>query len=150
VTIQEPTQVTSCCNLLAPVRQLPSNSRSVRMSFLQVRRMFIVEQCLASRSYLTCRNEFRDAFPDPPVPNKSTVSRLVNRFRDTGLFTGLHQTWGKEWMLKGMDISNTYITFFFWFQCNFFLDKQHVRNRLRDFSITLYVKSERHILREPC
>jgi hypothetical protein len=28
VTIQEPTQVTSCCNLLAPVRQLSSNSRS--------------------------------------------------------------------------------------------------------------------------
>jgi hypothetical protein len=27
------------------------------------------------------QNEFRDTFPDSPVPNKSTVSRLVNRFR---------------------------------------------------------------------
>jgi hypothetical protein len=84
VTIQDPTQVTSCCNLLAPVRQLSSNSRSARMSFSQVERVFIVEHYLVSRSYLTCQNEFRDTFPDSPVPNKSTISRLVNRFRNTG------------------------------------------------------------------
>jgi transposase len=54
------------------------------MSFSQVQRVFIVEHYLASRSYLTFQNEFRDTFPDFPVPNKSTVSRLVNRFRDTG------------------------------------------------------------------
>jgi hypothetical protein len=54
------------------------------MSFSQVQRFFIVEHYLASRSYFTCQNEFRDTFPDSPVPNKSTVSRLVNRFRDTG------------------------------------------------------------------
>jgi hypothetical protein len=53
------------------------------MSFSQVQRVFIVENCLASRSYLTCQNEFRDTFPDSPVPNKATISRLVNRFRDT-------------------------------------------------------------------
>jgi hypothetical protein len=74
----------SCCNLLAPVRQLSFNSRSARMCFSQVQRVFIVEHCLASRSYLTCHSEFRDTFPDSPVPNKSTISRLVNRFRDTG------------------------------------------------------------------
>jgi hypothetical protein len=39
---------------------------------------------LASRSYLICQNELRDTFPDSSVPNKSTISRLVNRFRDTG------------------------------------------------------------------
>jgi hypothetical protein len=33
---------------------------------------------------VTFQNEFRDKFPDPPVPNMSTISRLVNRFRDTG------------------------------------------------------------------
>jgi hypothetical protein len=54
------------------------------MSFSQVQRVFIVEHCLASRSYLTCQNEFRDTFPDSPVQNKLTVSRLVNGFRDTG------------------------------------------------------------------
>jgi hypothetical protein len=37
VTIQEPMQVTSCCNL---------------------QRVFIAEHYLASRSYLTCQNEF--------------------------------------------------------------------------------------------
>jgi hypothetical protein len=54
------------------------------MSFSQVQQVFIVDHYLASRSYLTCQNEFRETFPDPPVPNKSTISRLVNRFRDTG------------------------------------------------------------------
>jgi hypothetical protein len=84
VTIREPTQVTSCCNLLAPVLQLPSNSRSARMPFSQVQRVFIVKHCLASRSYSTCQNEFRDTFTNSPVPNKWTISRLVNGFRDTG------------------------------------------------------------------
>jgi hypothetical protein len=54
------------------------------MSLSQVQRVFIVENYLASRSYLTCQNEFRDTFPDSPVPNKSTISRLVNRFCHTG------------------------------------------------------------------
>jgi Fe2+ or Zn2+ uptake regulation protein len=54
------------------------------MSFSQVQRVFIVEHYLASHSYLTCQNKFRDTFTDSPVPNKSTISRLVNHFRDTG------------------------------------------------------------------
>jgi hypothetical protein len=74
VTIQETTQVTSCCILLAPVRQLSFNSRSARMSFSQLQRVFIVEHYLVSRPYLACQNEFRDTFTDS----------LVNRFRDTG------------------------------------------------------------------
>jgi hypothetical protein len=77
-------QVMSCCNLLSPVLQLSLNSRSARMSFSQAQRVFIVEHYLASRSYLTCQNEFRDTFPYSPVPNKWTISRLLNRFRDTG------------------------------------------------------------------
>jgi hypothetical protein len=31
---------------------------------------------MISRSYLTCQNEFTDKFPDSPVSNKSTISRL--------------------------------------------------------------------------
>jgi hypothetical protein len=58
VTIQEPTQVASCCNLFGPVHQLSSNSRRARMSFSQVQRVFIVEHYMTSRSYLTCQNEF--------------------------------------------------------------------------------------------
>jgi hypothetical protein len=30
-----------------------------------------------------CQNEFRDTFPDSPVPNKSTVYHLVNCLHDT-------------------------------------------------------------------
>jgi hypothetical protein len=82
--MQEPTQVRSCCNLLARGRYLSFNSQSARMWFSQVQRMYIVEHYLTSRSYLTCQNEFRDTFPDSPVPNKWTLSRLVNRFHDTG------------------------------------------------------------------
>jgi hypothetical protein len=35
-------------------------------------------------SLLICQNEFIDKLPSSLVSNKSTVSRLVNRFRDTG------------------------------------------------------------------
>jgi hypothetical protein len=79
VTKQEFTQVMPCCNLLAPVHQLSFNSRRARMSFSQVQRVFIVEHYLASHSYFTCQNEFRDTFPESPVPNKLTISCLVNR-----------------------------------------------------------------------
>jgi hypothetical protein len=84
--LQELTKVTSyyvtpCCNPLAPVCQLSSGSRSARMCFSQVQQVFIVEHYLASRSYLTCQNEFSNTFPDSPVPTKSAISRMVNRFR---------------------------------------------------------------------
>jgi hypothetical protein len=81
-----------------------------RMYFSQVQRVFIVENYLACRSYITCQNEFRDTFPDSPVPNKA-ISRLLNRFRSLQkIFAGLHGTWGKQWIhasLNAVDISNT-------------------------------------------
>jgi transposase len=51
--------------------------------FSQVQRVFIVENFLASRSYETYQNDFKDTFSDSFVTNKSTISRLVNRFHDT-------------------------------------------------------------------
>jgi hypothetical protein len=72
----------SRCNLLAPVCQLSFSSRSARMSFSQVQRVFIVEHYLSSCSYLTCQNDFRNTFPDSAVPNKSTIFHLVNCFHD--------------------------------------------------------------------
>jgi hypothetical protein len=92
VTLQKPMQVTSCCNLLAPVRQLSFNNRSAKMSFSQVQRVFIVEHCLASCSLLNCQNEFRDTFPDSSVPNKSTIYRLVNRFRELCISNAIAET----------------------------------------------------------
>jgi hypothetical protein len=70
---------TQCrCNLLVTVRLLSSNGPSVRTPFSQVQRVLIVEHFLASRSYLTCQNEFRVIFPDSPVPNKPTISPVTN------------------------------------------------------------------------
>jgi hypothetical protein len=66
------------------------------MSFSQVQRVFVVEHYLASRSYSTCQNEFRDTFFDSPVPNKSTISRLANRFRDTGTVQRVASTMKKR------------------------------------------------------
>jgi hypothetical protein len=142
VTIQAPTQVTSCCNLLAPIRQLSSKSRNARMSFSQEQRVFIVEHHLASRSYLTCQNEFRDAFPDSPVPNKSTISRLVNRFHDTGTLNRVASNmrirvnrWTR-WTFSTLNMS----LFVSDFDVIYFLtNRTCVRNGLRDFSTILYM-----------
>jgi hypothetical protein len=81
------------------------------MSFSQVQRVFIFEHYLASRSYLTCQNQFRDTFPDSPAPDKSTVSRQVNRFRDTGSVQDRNRS-GRPSVLSddsldAVDISNT-------------------------------------------
>jgi hypothetical protein len=69
--------------LASPVLQHTFHGRSARKSFSQVQHVFIVEHYLATRSYLTCRNEFRDTFSSSSVQNKSTVSPLLNLFRDT-------------------------------------------------------------------
>jgi hypothetical protein len=147
MTIQEPAQVMSCCNLLVPVCQLSSNSQSARMSFPQVQWVFIVKHYLASRSYLTCHNEFRDIFPDSPVPNKLT-SCLVNHFRDTGSMQDRnHSSWPSVLMrasLNMVDIFNTWYNIDFLFSdfnvIYFLTNRTCVRNGLRDFLITLYIK----------
>jgi hypothetical protein len=105
VTTQEPTHVISCCNLLTPVHQLPSNSWSARMSFSQVQWVFTVKHYLASCSYLTCKNEFRDTFPDSHVPNKSTISRLVNCFHDTGSVQGRNR-YSRPLVLSGSNLDD--------------------------------------------
>jgi hypothetical protein len=145
VTIQEPTQVTSCCNLLASVRQFSFNRRSTRMSFSQVQWVFIVEHYLASHSYLTCQNEFRDTFPDSPVPNKSTISPLVNRFRDTGTLQRVASNMRKRVNAciaeRGGQFQHFIQHCFLFSDFNviyFLTNRTCVRNGLRDFSITLY------------
>jgi hypothetical protein len=51
--------------------------------FSLVQRVFIAENYVASRSHLIWKSEFRVTFPDFSLPNKSTVSRRVNSFRET-------------------------------------------------------------------
>jgi hypothetical protein len=81
VTVQEPTHGAKC-GLFARAGQSFFTSRSAGMSFSQV-------HCVASRSYLTCQNEFRGTFPDSPVPNKLTVWWTVSVTQE--LFTVLHE-----------------------------------------------------------
>jgi hypothetical protein len=43
---------------------------------------FILEHYFSTRSYAECQNAFRNSFPDSVVPNKSTIQRLVELFRE--------------------------------------------------------------------
>jgi transposase len=52
--------------------------------FLQDQRVFILEHYFSTRSYAECQNEIINSFPDSVVPNKSTIQRLVESFRETG------------------------------------------------------------------
>jgi hypothetical protein len=143
VTIQEPKQVTSCSNLFAPGRHLYFNSRSGRMYFSQVQRLFIVEHYLASRSCSPCQNEFRDTFTDSPVQNKSTMSRLVNRFRDVGTLHRVASNMRKT-VNVCIDVRRGYFQHFFtlFLYSDFnviyiWINRTCVRYGLRDFFITL-------------
>jgi hypothetical protein len=71
---------------------------------------------------LNCKNKFRDAFPDFCLPNQSTVSCLVNCFRDTGSVQDRNSScWLKA--QKAAVISSTKYNNFFWLQRNLFFDK---------------------------
>jgi transposase len=52
--------------------------------FSQDQRVFILEHYFSTQSYAECQNTFRNSFPYSVEPNKSTVERLVDRFRETG------------------------------------------------------------------
>ncbi|KAJ8874175.1 hypothetical protein PR048_025017 [Dryococelus australis] len=54
------------------------------MAFSQERRVFIVEHYFATRSYARVADEFRLRYPDTTVPNNATITRLSNRFRESG------------------------------------------------------------------
>jgi len=56
----------------------------VNLSFSQEQRVFLVKQYFASRSYACVVDEFRVKYLDVAVPNNSTITRLITRFRETG------------------------------------------------------------------
>jgi hypothetical protein len=101
--------------------------------------MLTVEHCTASHSYSTGQNEFRDAFPDSPVRNKSTVSRLVNRFCDTG---SVHRV-ASDIADSGEHFQRNMILFFVFsdFDVIYFLTSRTcIRNGLCDVAIILYMR----------
>jgi hypothetical protein len=100
---------------------------------------------MTSRSYLTCQNEFKDTFPGSPVPNKSTISRLMNRLRhcrNSSPGCIKHEEKSecmRRWTRWTFPKCNIKLFFVFWFQWNlFFTNRTCARNGLRDFSIILY------------
>jgi transposase len=46
--------------------------------------VFIHEHYFSTQSYAECQNAFRNSFPHTVVPNKSTIQRLLECFRETG------------------------------------------------------------------
>jgi transposase len=64
----------------------PQSSENVicdEIFFSQHQRAFIHQHYFSNRSYAEYQNAFRNSFPDSLEPNKSTVQRLVERFRET-------------------------------------------------------------------
>jgi hypothetical protein len=53
------------------------------MFFSQDQRVCILEHYFSTPPYAECQNVFRSSFSDSVVPNKCTVQRLVERFRET-------------------------------------------------------------------
>jgi hypothetical protein len=118
-------------HLLAPIRQLSSNSRNARIFVTRVQWVFIVEHYLAPLSYLSCQNKFMDTFPDCSVPSKSTVSRLINRSRDNtkpAEQKPFRSTFDVKWRYRTQwtFAAWTVTLLVFWFHCNLFVDKQNM------------------------
>jgi hypothetical protein len=79
--IQDPAQVMSWCNRFVPVRPLFQHS-NCKDIFLKNTVSFHCQTLPGISFLLNLPEMFRDIFPDSGVPNKSTVSPAVNRFRD--------------------------------------------------------------------
>jgi hypothetical protein len=54
------------------------------MVYSRAERVFVLEHYFASKSFGAVREAFSNAYPDKEVTNKTTMHRLVTKFRDTG------------------------------------------------------------------
>ncbi|GFV50945.1 DUF4817 domain-containing protein [Trichonephila clavipes] len=54
------------------------------MVFFQEQRIAIVEFYFATKSHCRVINAFQQKYPGETAPNESTITRLVQRFSDTG------------------------------------------------------------------
>jgi hypothetical protein len=66
--------------LLTPVARKYVNANMV---YSLEERVFILENFLVLKSFASVREAFSNAYPDKKVPNKTTIHRLVTKFRDT-------------------------------------------------------------------
>jgi hypothetical protein len=51
------------------------------MVYSQAERLFILEHYVASKSFAAVREALSNAYPDKEVPYKTTVHRVVTKFR---------------------------------------------------------------------
>jgi hypothetical protein len=68
--------------LLTPVAR--KSCAGVNMVYSRAERVFILEHYFASKSFAAVYEAFSKMYPDKEVRNKTTVHRLVTKFRDTG------------------------------------------------------------------
>jgi hypothetical protein len=52
--------------------------------YSRAERVFILEYHFALKSFAAVREAYSNAYPDKEVRNKTTIHRLVIKFRDTG------------------------------------------------------------------
>jgi hypothetical protein len=64
-------------------RKLRKSCAGANMVYSREERVFILEHSFASKSFVSVRESFGDAYPDKEVPNETTVHRLVTKFLDT-------------------------------------------------------------------
>jgi hypothetical protein len=50
--------------------------------------VFVLEHYFTSKAFAAVREAFSNASPDKEVPNKTTIHRLVTKFRDTASVCG--------------------------------------------------------------
>jgi hypothetical protein len=135
VTTQHPTQVTSCCNLLAPVGHLSTNSRSARMYASPratsvhcpalIAASFVINLILGHISRFSCAKEIENASSGEPFPWHWNCLQGCNRHVEKS--EGMHR-WTR-WTFPALNIG-------FWFRISvqfIFWQIEYVRNRLCDF-----------------
>jgi hypothetical protein len=54
-----------------------------KMCLSVVHSIFVVRHHFVRRSFVLCREDFQEAFPNETVPNKTTVHRVTWKFRET-------------------------------------------------------------------
>jgi hypothetical protein len=64
--------------------QLRKSCAGASMVCSRAERVFVLEHNFASKSFAAVCETFSNAYPDKEVPNKTTIHRLVKKFRDTG------------------------------------------------------------------
>jgi hypothetical protein len=84
VTVQKPTQVTSCFNLLGPLCQLFSKVEMQGCVFDKFNECSLSNIKWHLFFTLLARIDFGDTVPCSPMLQKSTILSLVNRSCDTG------------------------------------------------------------------